>query len=70
MCSGGGKPGGDFVRSEDTARFLLGGGGGHCELRNSFWAKVWDLDRGEGWREGRLRRRRRLNDIMAGCWRQ
>ena len=35
MCSGGGKPGGAFVRSEDTARFL-GGGGGDCELRNSF----------------------------------
>ena len=64
MCSGGGKPGGAFVRSADTARFLSGGGEG-CELRNNFWAKVWAFDGWGGWRERRPWRRRRLNDIVA-----
>ena len=65
MCSGDGKPGGAVVRSDATARFLLGGGVG-CELKNNFWAKVWGFDWWGGWREGRLWRRRRLNDIVAG----
>lgn len=64
MCLGSERPGGAFVRSVDTARFLVGGGGG-CELRNNFWAKVWGLDWLGGWREGRLWRRRRLKDIVT-----